>query len=175
MNEDNTGEPSFPQAPPDGIDTYEDRAAALIRSQRTMVLGTCTADEPWTAPVYYVYSPPGFYFFSSPKARHILQGLESTAAAASIFVESGRWEEIQGLQMSGTIKVVSGRRRQLTVIARYLLKFPFARPFLQSGGERRNEPHLGDSVRIYVFVPRQAYYLDNRLGFGKRMPVSLVA
>jgi len=157
----------------DNPDTYSTEAKALIQSQRAMVLATSSGTEPWTAPVYYVHIKPGFYFFSSPKSRHIEEGLAPATVSAAIFADSDQWEKIQGLQMSGTIKSVTKKSEQLKVVARFLLKFPFARPFLQSDRPNKDQPQVGDRVRLYVFEPQQAFYLNNRLGFGRRLPVSL--
>lgn len=149
-------------------------ALALIGDRRTMVLSTRAADNPWAAPVYYVYSAPGFYFYSSPRARHIEQGLSSLRAAAAIFIDSDRWEDIQGVQMAGVIEAVTQLAEQLKIGARFLWKFPFARPFLQSGPpEAGGAPRVGDKVRLYQFLPHEVYYTNNRLGFGRRIPVTL--
>ncbi len=155
------------------------RAMALIRTQRTMVLATGNATEPWAAPVYYVYSAPGFYFFSSPKARHIEQALEGATAAAAIFHDSDQWEHIQGVQMSGAVCPVRKRGEQLKAGARFIIKFPFAKPFLQTAVQKTDArktgapPKLGDKVDLYVFTPASTYYVNNQLGFGKRLPIDL--
>ncbi|RJQ70836.1 MAG: hypothetical protein C4519_19705 [Desulfobacteraceae bacterium] len=171
-----TRNPELKAAPADaaGAASHRIAAQALIRRARTLVLSTSAAGAPWAAPVYYVYVNPGFFFFSSPRARHIEQGISAGTAAAAIFADSERWEEIQGLQMSGTVSAVRKRSEQLKVVARFLLKFPFARPFLESEPSRKqNRPHVGDRVQLYVFVPRETYYLNNRLGFGQRVLVDL--
>jgi uncharacterized protein len=155
-------------------DSHQAGARALIFNQRTMVLATSAAGAPWAAPVYYVYSASGFYFLSSPRARHIEHIMANKAASAAIFADSERWEEIRGLQMSGTIDVVHKKPEQLKALARFVLKFPFARPFLETGPSRSEEqPRVGDRVQLFVFVPQVVYYLDNRLGFGERWPVDI--
>jgi uncharacterized protein YhbP (UPF0306 family) len=160
-------------AAPVGADARRDAALALIRAQLTMVLATGT-ETPWAAPVYYVYAAPGFYFFSSPQARHIEQALHSGSAAATIFADSRQWEDIQGLQMSGTIEAVVRRMHQISAIGRFLVKFPFARPFLQADpAASGTQPYVGDRVRIYAFLPQAIYYVNNRIGFGQRTLVDL--
>lgn len=157
-----------------GTHAWHGQAMALIRTRRTMVLATGAAGDPWAAPVYYVYSTPGFYFFSSPNARHIEQALAAGTAAAAIFHDSDRWEEIQGVQMRGAVKAVRKRSEQLKAGARFLVKFPFAKTFLQTGGQAPNgPPKIGDKVRLYVFIPRAAYYVNNQLGFGRRVALEL--
>lgn len=149
-------------------------AMALIRDRRTMVLSTGGADNCWAAPVYYVFHRGAFYFFSSPSARHIEQGLSGDHAAATIFIDSDRWEEIQGIQMSGRIFQLTKPVEKIAAIARFITKFPFARPFLQSGDdEPTSPPKVGDKVRLYRFVPNEVFYVNNRFGFGKRFKVDI--
>lgn len=162
------------QSPEDAI--HRASVQVLIAERRTMALSTCADRAPWAAPVYYVYHAPGFYFFSSPLARHIQQGLSNGLTAAAIFVDSDRWEEIQGIQMLGVLQVVTRLSEQAGAMARFLWKFPFARPFLQSGPqEAGGTPKIGDKVRLYRFVPHEIYYTNNRLGFGRRIAVTLEA
>lgn len=165
------------KTPSEGLDA-EARAAealALIRKQHTMVIATVATGEPWAAPVYYVYSAPYFYFFSSPRSRHIENSLIIESVAAAIFADSSQWEEIQGLQMSGNIKPVTKKTEQLRIGARFILKFPFAEAFLQFGRkDNANDaaPRVGDRVQLYAFIPKTIYFVNNRLGFGKRTQVT---
>ena len=152
---------------------HRDQVQALIAECRTMVLATCAEHMPWAAPVYYVYRTPGFYFFSSPRAQHIQQGLRDHFTAVAIFSDSAQWEEIRGIQMTGRLQETR-LSEQASIVGRFLWKFPFARPFLQSGAqETGGPPKLGDKVRLYCFVPHEIHFTNNRLGFGRRIPVTL--
>jgi uncharacterized protein len=150
------------------------RAKALIADQRTLVLSTSVNDSPWTAPVYYVYAAPGFFFFSSPRSRHTTHALQNKSAAAAIFKDSAKWEQIEGLQMSGNLEEVTGKIKTAKITGRFLLKFPFARSFL---GDASDEIQTGFNIRnrvcLYAFLPDQVYFTSNRLGFGQRFAVSL--
>ena len=150
------------------------QAFTLIKTQRTMVLATQENNVPWTAPVYYVYAKPKFYFFSSPKARHIRQAGPKRMVAASIFIDSDQWQEIQGLQMCGALLEVKKSTERLKAVARFLIKFPFAKPFLQpETGKQIGAPRVGEKVRLYAFIPREAHIVNNRIGFGKRLSIQL--
>ncbi len=149
-------------------------ARCLIDARRTMVLATQDRNVPWTAPVYYVYGEPHFYFFSSPRARHIRQAGPGKAVAASIFADSDQWLDIQGLQMSGALLEVKKRTERLKAIARFLIKFPFAKPFLQPEAKKlKGTPAIGEKVRLYAFTPQEIHLVNNRMAFGKRLPVKL--
>ncbi len=153
-------------------------ALKLIRTCRSMVLATSHENVPWAAPVYFVYNEPGFYFFSSPSARHIVQSMDNEVSVA-IFSDSARWEQIQGLQMLGRVEIVKNKAKLIKIGARFVLKFPFAEPFLASGRRKADSnsgnlpPEIGDRVRLYGFYPTQIFYVNNRFGFGKRVPVLL--
>ena len=151
---------------------YQTAAAQLIRDRPTLVLATGKNDQPWCAPVYFVYMPPGFYFYSSPNARHIQHCLHRNMCAGSIFADGKRWEDIQGIQMSGNVIETVKKSEQLKAIGHYLAKFPFAIQFLSKG--KANGLNLAQSVRMYRFTPMETFYTNNRLGFGKRVRVNLL-
>ncbi len=155
----------------------DDRSAsamALVKSQRTMVLATSEANDCWAAPVYYAYHDGAFYFFSSPNSRHIQQGIIANQTAAAVFADSEQWEEIHGLQMKGRVEAVEKTVEKIAAVARFITKFPFAKPFLQTGADTTaSAPAVGEKVKMFRFVPQTAYYVNNRLGFGKRFAVNL--
>ncbi len=141
-------------------------ALDLIRNQRTLILGTCADSGPWVAPVYFVFAMRGFCFFSSPRSEHIRHIRTGSAAAASIFSDQGRWRDIRGLQMRGTVHSLRRIGERLNVTGAFLLKFPFARDFLQAGGAVTD---LSRSVQLYSFVPEKIYLVDNSTAFGRRL------
>ncbi len=147
------------------------KAQTLIRQQRTLVLSTCRDHTPWAAPVYYVYVAPGFYFYSSPHSEHVRQALAQHAAAGAIFADGNRIEQIQGVQMSGQIAPVEKRTEQVMITARFLVKFPMAKPFLSETKDRADK--LKPKVTLYRFSPEKVCYTDNRSGFGRRYEIVL--
>lgn len=149
-------------------------ALKLISSTRTMVLATSQADSPWTAPVYYAYNAGQFCFFSSPEAKHIKQAANNKAAA-SIFFESPKWEEIQGMQMTGHIIKIIKKTAVMKITSLYLIKFPFAALFLKASKSAINSaPNLAEKAGLFAFVPDEIYYLNNSLGFGTRQLIKLI-
>jgi hypothetical protein len=149
-------------------------AEELARIQSTLTLATGLNEEAWAAPVYYVYHESGFYFFSDPQSRHILQALDSGGAAASIHAPSFDWREINGLQMAGSVRIVTGKVEAMKVLAAYLGKFPFTKDFFTPGLSldlAALESRF--RVRLYSFVPSLTYYLDNKIRFGFREEVNL--
>jgi uncharacterized protein len=161
-----------PHSPPNSsMATSHNEALELIRNQRTMVLATCEQAAPWSAPVYFVYTPHGFCFFSSPQSTHIHHIQSGSAAAASIFSDSGQWRDIRGLQMRGNVHKMDKIGDRLELTGRFIFKFPFARDFLQAGPG--TVPDLSRRVQLYSFVPHEIFLVDNSTAFGRRQPLDL--
>ena len=79
------------------------RAKDLIQKNQTLTLATAIDNKAWAAPVFYVNIDENFYFFSSPKARHINEALASGQASCTIYEEGTSWQNLLGLQMSGNV------------------------------------------------------------------------
>ena len=62
--------PDIAAGNPVDMETYRNRALALLKNTKTMVLAVDGGDGPWAVPVYYLFSSPGIYFFSSPRSKH---------------------------------------------------------------------------------------------------------
>jgi hypothetical protein len=149
-------------------------ALDLIHGASTLTLATAGNEGPWSAPVYYVYSNNGFYFFSSPQSRHIIEAMQSDQAAASLFDPADAWQAIRGIQMSGKVDRAQSIALSLKIIALYLKRFPFTREFFHDAPH----PNADDfyrrfKARLFVFVPEKIYYMDNRMGFGVRKQIEL--
>jgi uncharacterized protein YhbP (UPF0306 family) len=150
-------------------DGWRHSAVELIRDQSTLTLATADASGPWSAPVYFVFSDDSFYFFSSPRSRHIQQAELSGQAAASLFADMDSWQAIRGLQMEGSIERVRSISISLGVIAVYLARFPFTRDFFPGNPTPDLEAFFTCfKARLYEFSPKQVFYIDNRNGLGKR-------
>ena len=93
--------------PPTGQELTE-LSVRLAAEQTTMTLATANADEAWAAPVYYVRYKSAFYFLSDPKSRHIHEALQSGQSSAAVHAAASTWQEIRGLQMTGTIEPIEG-------------------------------------------------------------------
>ncbi len=139
-----------------------------------MTLSTCADDLPWSAPVYYLFHKEKFYFFSSPESKHILQTQQNNRAAASIFASSDDWQSIRGIQMPGKIARVQKTRPALSVITRYLARYPFTKDFFLAAGPVTLESFkINFNACLYCFIPDHLLYLDNKTHFGSREKILL--
>ena len=166
MPEGKAGEPDSKQ--------HRKLAEGLIDEQSTMTLATCGKDGAWAAPVYYVFFKSAFYFFSDPASRHIVESLERGQASGAIHGFATGWQEIRGIQMTGSIDTLSMGLESAQVIAAYLKKFRFTKEFFSSGVALDLDAFTSRfRVKLYRFTPTFLYYLDNRIRFGFREPVTL--
>ena len=149
-------------------------AGNLIDGQSTMTLATAQENTAWAAPVYYVFCRSAFYFFSDPESRHIQESLAGCLASAAIHSDASSWEEIRGVQMSGSIDTVSGKLEAVETIGKYLKKFGFTKDFFSNDQAMDMDAFAKRfNVRLYKFKPSIIYYLDNSIRFGFREDVDI--
>lgn len=147
-------------------------ALALIQAGSTLTLATAGKSGPWSAPVYYVYLDSGFYFFSSPQSRHIMQTMASGEAAASLFHQADSWQAIRGIQMKGKVDRVHSMGLSIKAVALYLTRFPFTRDFFADDPNPDLDAFFSRfKARLYAFTPAEVHYIDNRSGFGTRQRI----
>lgn len=149
-------------------------AGSLAAEQTTMTLATAGDNTVWAAPVYYVYFNAAFYFLSSPDSRHIREALENGRASSSIHASGSTWQEIRGLQMSGSIHTVTKGLEAIQALRAYLKRYPFTRELFRNKASMDLESFWESfGVKLYRFNPSLVYYLDNRIRFAFREEVRL--
>ena len=149
-------------------------AEALIKAQSTMALATAMENIAWAAPVYYVYLKYYFYFFSDPTSRHIQESLASNQAASTIFAPSSTWQEIRGIQMSGSVENLSPGLEAIEAVREYLKKFAFTKEFFSPGQALDLSAFTSRfRVKLYRFKPSLIYYMDNSIQFGFREKITI--
>jgi uncharacterized protein len=156
---------------PVNLDAYRNQTLKMLRNEKTLVLAVHDGDGPWVAPVYYLYAPPGIYFYSSPRSKHIQALRVCNRSAGAIFVDDDQWQDIQGLQMVGTVEQIRSKMQRLKITARYLTKFPLASQMLMT--DTQHMEGLDTRVELYVFRPSEIHCTFNRQGFGRRVPIEL--
>jgi len=151
-----------------------EKARHLINETRVMTLSVCRDDMPWSAPVYFVFHDPGFYFFSNENSRHIKDAEGMRPVSASIFQDSDRMEEIFGFQMSGRIEAISKRDEHLRIVKKYVAKFSFLKQIFGPQLIENRQFFLEKfKSRLYCFYPDRIYLSDNSSTSGKRSEIDL--
>lgn len=148
-------------SPPETLDSF-------LSAQEILTLATVSGFGPWSTAIYYVHRRNRFYFFSSATSRHVSEGIPAAArCAASVSAGGGAdWREIRGVQMEGTLTRVAVRREWFGAVARFFLKFPFAKSFLNDPKARAFRRRVGHDVHLYRFDAERVIFTDNRTGFG---------
>jgi uncharacterized protein YhbP (UPF0306 family) len=135
------------------------RILEFIRERHVLTLATCAAHQPWCASLFYAYMEAEnvFIFTSDAATRHLAEALQNPAVAGAIALETKTVGLIRGLQFQGTLfRPDDALRRQAK--RAYLRRFPFA--------ILRGSP-------LWTLRPTFLKYTDNRLGFGKKIIVTL--
>ncbi|MCC4248079.1 pyridoxamine 5'-phosphate oxidase family protein [Microbacterium testaceum] len=80
--------------------SLEQRAAAILRAQRFVVIGTADADGPWTAAAQYRLLPRGLYVESDVSSRHARAIAASGVASGVVFDSSAASADADGVQLA---------------------------------------------------------------------------
>ncbi|MEJ2748018.1 MAG: pyridoxamine 5'-phosphate oxidase family protein, partial [Anaerolineae bacterium] len=149
--------------------TLDSRSAALayLQQHHVMTLATKGPEGVWATAVFYVNDGFDLYFLSAEHTRHAQNMMAAPRIAATIQEDYADWSVIQGIQLAGVVKQLSGGER-LRAIALYQAKFSFlaqAPAVIQSAFEK---------VNWYRLRPYQLYFIDNSRGFGHRDEIVLI-
>jgi len=136
----------------------------LISSQSTLALATSDdGGAPHVAPLFYLAQPDlCLYWLSSASSRHSRNLAKNPAAAVTVYRPTEEWRQICGVQMRGTVHVISERAQRGPILSLYVERF-----------------HLGGVLRaamarsrLYRFQPSWVRYLDNSRRFGYKFECS---
>jgi len=151
-----------------------EKAKRLINETRVMTLSVCREDIPWSAPVYFVFHDPGFYFFSNENSKHVKDAEGMRPVSASIFQDSDQMEGIFGFQMAGRTEPVSKPDVHLRVVQKYVSKFSFLKQLFGPQILENKRFFLEKfKSRLYCFHPDRVYLSDNSATSGKRFEIDL--
>lgn len=142
------------------------RVLAYIAQHNVMTLATRSEDDHWAAAVFYVNQKFSFYFLSASRTRHAGHLRLNDRAAATIQEDYDRWEAIQGVQMEGTVRLLSTPEREMAMRF-YREKFTF----LEDASTGIKEAFR--MANWYCLTPTRLYFVDNSRGFGHRDEVPL--
>jgi len=162
-------------------DDLRDRVAAYLASHHTMTVATLGPSEgevpetvatgspatvPHAASVFYVVDGAlRLVFLSKPSSVHGRHIGQAGPVAVTVSEDYGDWELIQGVQLWGRARLLSGASRA-KAMALYLARFPFVRAMLK-------QPKLAEliaGIGVYQVVPHRLAFTDNTTGvFGREV------
>jgi uncharacterized protein YhbP (UPF0306 family) len=143
-----------------------ERALAYIQGHNVVTLATTGPDGIWAAAVFYAEVAFTLYFLSAEHTRHARNVAYQSRIAATIQEDYADWPDIQGIQLEGTVRKLSGEEKE-RAIGRYQVKYPFIAqpvPKLMSALNK---------VSWYVLEPQRLFFVDNTRGFGHRDEIKL--
>ncbi|MFH0957993.1 MAG: pyridoxamine 5'-phosphate oxidase family protein [Pseudomonadota bacterium] len=154
-------------------DELEKIVISFMDSSTIMTLSCSLNDEPWSVPVYYARRAFDLIFFSSKESLHSQIFCKNPKAAASISGDSKRWEDIKGLQMNGTVRLLTRLSDITRAASAYFKRHPFARDFFSNSKFISTELSKKTKIALYVFGIKSIHYLDNSYGFGARWKIDI--
>lgn len=147
-----------------------ERVGSFLDSLNTMTLATQGPAGPWAATVFFVRDDAlNLYFVSSPETRHVRDLLAAGAVAVTVNGDHDSWDDIRGLQISGTAEPVPEAQRP-DVVERYLGKFTKIRRVVEHPA---SAPERGIAERFMTSAffrirPVTIRFIDNTVSFGYR-------
>jgi uncharacterized protein YhbP (UPF0306 family) len=151
---------------PDGPGELRRQARAYLEEHRVLTLATSGPLGLWAAAVFYASEGFLLYFLSAGHTRHAQNLRANPRAAATIQEDYGDWPEIQGIQLEGSVALLTGAERD-EAIAVYQARYPFIGT---AGGAIRKAL---ERVEWYCLTPQLLYFIDNSKGFGHRDQIEL--
>lgn len=137
----------------------------LLKNQSTLALATTAEDgAPQIAPLFYVSTDDlRLYWFSSSSSDHSKNLERNSAAAVSVYRPTDQWKEICGVQMRGTVSIVTDNEHRKSIEKAYTERFHLGALF---------EAALA-VTKLYVFEPTWVRYLNNAEHMGYKVERSL--
>lgn len=143
-----------------------ERTLAYLAGHQVMSLATATADDIWSAAVFYVNSGFDFFFLSAGHTRHARNIQANPRVAATIQEDYRDWPDIKGVQLEGEVVLLAGEA-QRSAVALYREKYPF---LLSAGAQIQTALAR---VNWYRLTARRLYFIDNSRGLGHRDEIDL--
>jgi len=169
---------------PAGANDLRERVTRYLRAHHTMTIATVgpvagaqraapagaaggggpAGTGPHAASVFYALDDSlRLVFLSKPSSLHGSHIGQSAPVAVTVSEDYGDWEIIQGVQLWGEARLLSGATKA-GALALYLRRFPFVREML-------DQPRLAEIIRgigVYRVEPERAAFTDNSTGvFGR--------
>jgi len=155
----------------------EDRAAVrrMLEAHNTLTLATCEDGAPWAASLFFASDKNlNLFFVSDYRTRHARHVEECSTAVAAINADCARWDEVRGLQIKGSVTIVTGLDR-VNALRHYLAKFHDVKALFEapaSDDERTIAERL-KAANMYRLAPSWIRMIDNGRRFGFKVEYDL--
>ena len=151
-------------------DAAKVRARQFLTDISTLTLATSSDNQPWAATVFFAADKHfNLYFVSDHRTQHGRDMAENAQVAATINPDCNNWHDVAGLQVHGTVTIVTGVERA-KALALYFKKFPQIDALFQQP-EGEHEETIATRLKaanFYKLTPTIVRVIDNEQGFGWR-------
>jgi uncharacterized protein len=133
----------------------DNRIISFIKEHHILTLATSNNNKPYCASCFYVYIEDEnmFVLTSDFKTKHIKDVEKQNIVAGAVALETTMIGKIQGIQFTGTMKLLSKNDLKIANKA-YIKKFPLA---------------ILKETTLWGIFPDFIKMTHNRLGFGKKL------
>lgn len=137
------------------IEELDGRIIRFMKKHHVMTLATAKDNKPYCCSCFYVYNGKenSFIVTSDNDTRHVKEVIDQPFISGAIALETTMVGKIQGIQFTGTMKLIDGEELKRAKLL-YLKRFPVA---------------AFSELVLWRIIPDFLKYTDNRLGFGKKM------
>ena len=144
-----------------------ERVKQFLASHTTLTLATVAEDgRPQAASLFFAeMEDMSLIFLSERKTRHSHNIRRDSRVAATIYADGQQWQSIQGLQLEGHCRALSGQAAQIAR-AVYLAKYPFI-------AQNKILAAMLNLVTFYRIEPAWIRLIDNNRGFGHKEELHL--
>ena len=145
--------------------TNLEEVTAFLKAETTLALATTSREGvPCVAPLFYLLQDgPRLYWFSSASSEHSINLACTPSVAVSIYRQTEEWQQIRGVQMRGTVSLVSDPVLRTAVEVAYTGRFHL---------DERFAPAISASA-LYCFHPQWIRFIDNSTRFAGGFELSL--
>jgi uncharacterized protein YhbP (UPF0306 family) len=147
----------------------------MLEAHSTATLATAGPGGPWAAAVFYASDADlNLYFVTDPGTRHGTNLENDARVAAAIHADVANWNDVRGLQLEGTARIVAETGR-LAAFEIYLRRFPDVRRLSEAPGndaQRQIGVRLG-RIPLWRLAPSRIRIVDNRERFGWKQELAL--
>ncbi len=147
--------------------TEREQAIEFLQSQNILTLATVAEGElPSATPLFYLlHGGICLYWVSSASSLHSRNLVRGREVAAAVYAATDRWKKIHGVQMRGSVHIITDSQERKEVLRSYAERF-----------------HLGRVLRVamsqsmlYKLVPSWIRLIDNSRRFGYNYEFKLYA
>lgn len=135
--------------------------AALLREGNTLSLATVNeTGEPCVAPLFYIVDEElCLFWLSSETSLHSVNLKSVPRAAITIYRHAVSWKDIRGVQMRGSVTVITDTKLRRTIIKTYCQRFQLKAIFRMAISR----------CALYKFRPDFIRYIDNSESFAAKV------